>query len=162
VAAHIKKRSECSDVERRDARSIVMAACKFGCNELYEHDYITLAEDGKLMLSSEVESSEHVSAYARVQQFDRSQVLTFHDAPQAAEQSDLRPVGDHDITVQLLISRAGGLGSCLYQPFQRLSRYRAGHEAAHRPHGGKHLYDRRLRPYQRWVARRRGSCWALA
>jgi hypothetical protein len=40
VAAHIKKRSECSSEERRDYKNIVMPMCKFGCDDLFEKGYI--------------------------------------------------------------------------------------------------------------------------
>jgi hypothetical protein len=36
VAAHVKKRSECSDEERRDYKHITMPMCKFCCDDLYE------------------------------------------------------------------------------------------------------------------------------
>jgi hypothetical protein len=52
VAAHIKKRAQCTDTEKRDARHIVMAACRFGCDELFERGYITVAADGAIVLSS--------------------------------------------------------------------------------------------------------------
>ena len=39
VAAHKKKRSECSEDERRDI-NIVVPLCKFGCDFLYEERYI--------------------------------------------------------------------------------------------------------------------------
>lgn len=35
VAAHVKKRSLCSDEERRDLRHVAMLACVFGCDALY-------------------------------------------------------------------------------------------------------------------------------
>jgi hypothetical protein len=44
VAAHIKKRSECNDEERRDFNNITMPMCKFGCDELYENGYIGVSE----------------------------------------------------------------------------------------------------------------------
>lgn len=47
VAAHIKKRSECTLEEQND-KSIVMPMCKFGCDELYENGYISVKE-GKVM-----------------------------------------------------------------------------------------------------------------
>ena len=52
VAAHIKKRAQCTDTEKRDARHIVMAACRFGCDELFERGYITVEADGAIVLSS--------------------------------------------------------------------------------------------------------------
>lgn len=45
VAAHIKKRASCSDVERRDL-SVVMKACVFGCDALYERGLVFVDESG--------------------------------------------------------------------------------------------------------------------
>lgn len=44
VAAHIKKRKECNDEERRDYEYITMPMCKFGCDELYEKGYVGVDE----------------------------------------------------------------------------------------------------------------------
>lgn len=65
VAAHIKKRAECSDPERRDIAHVVISACRFGCDELFERGYISVEDDGRLIISRDVESSEHAHAYAR-------------------------------------------------------------------------------------------------
>lgn len=46
VAAHIKKRSECTDSEKGDLSNIAMLACKLGCDALYEHGYLVVNEDG--------------------------------------------------------------------------------------------------------------------
>ena len=46
VAAHIKKRSICTDDERRDLRHVAMLACTFGCDALYEAGWITVGPDG--------------------------------------------------------------------------------------------------------------------
>jgi hypothetical protein len=46
VAAHIKKRSLCSDDERRDLRHVAMLACTFGCDALYESGWITVDASG--------------------------------------------------------------------------------------------------------------------
>ena len=48
VAAHVKKRSICSDDERRDLRHVAMLACTFGCDALYETGWITVGEDGNV------------------------------------------------------------------------------------------------------------------
>ncbi|HIF17514.1 MAG TPA: HNH endonuclease [Cycloclasticus sp.] len=40
VAAHVKKRSECSKEERLDFKNIATPMCKFGCDELYEKGVI--------------------------------------------------------------------------------------------------------------------------
>lgn len=41
ITAHKKKRSICSDAERRDPY-IVFPLCKFGCDHLYEHGFVTV------------------------------------------------------------------------------------------------------------------------
>lgn len=48
VAAHVKKRSLCSDKERRDLRHVAMLACVFGCDALYEAGWITVGCDGRI------------------------------------------------------------------------------------------------------------------
>ena len=48
VAAHVKKRSLCSDDERRDLRHVAMLACGFGCDALYEAGWITVGADGRV------------------------------------------------------------------------------------------------------------------
>jgi len=45
-AAHIKKRSLCSDSERRDLAHIAMPACVFGCDALFETGLITVNDGG--------------------------------------------------------------------------------------------------------------------
>ncbi|MEV7428328.1 hypothetical protein AB0N29_01805 [Nocardioides sp. NPDC092400] len=45
-AAHIKKRSSCTEDERRNLAHIAMAACVFGCDALYEDGFITVDETG--------------------------------------------------------------------------------------------------------------------
>lgn len=56
VAAHIKKRSECTDSQKRDLRNIGMLNCKFGCDELYERGYISVDALGKIERSSRLTS----------------------------------------------------------------------------------------------------------
>lgn len=65
VAAHIKKRAECNDSERRDVAHVVMSACCFGCDEMFERGYISVGDDGRLIISRAVESSQHAHAYVR-------------------------------------------------------------------------------------------------
>jgi hypothetical protein len=48
VAAHIKKRSLCTDDERRDLRHVAMLACSFGCDALYEAGWITVDGTGQV------------------------------------------------------------------------------------------------------------------
>ncbi len=48
VAAHIKKRSECTQAERTDIPAIAMIACAFGCDALFEHGYVFVDADGTI------------------------------------------------------------------------------------------------------------------
>jgi hypothetical protein len=52
VAAHIKKRSECSDEEKRDIPANAMLACRFGCDELFERGYIGVSDDGAILITT--------------------------------------------------------------------------------------------------------------
>lgn len=65
VAAHIKRRADCEDQEKRDVTHVVMSACRFGCDELYERGYIAVDDKGQLILSRALEASQHARAYAR-------------------------------------------------------------------------------------------------
>lgn len=47
ACAHIKKRSKCTDEEKKDL-NVVMPACYFGCDSLYEKGYIKI-ENGVVM-----------------------------------------------------------------------------------------------------------------
>ncbi|MFF3724589.1 hypothetical protein ACFYYM_19725 [Streptomyces erythrochromogenes] len=49
-AAHIKRRSQASRLERLDLGNIV-PACLMGCDELFEHGYIYVAKDGTIAAS---------------------------------------------------------------------------------------------------------------
>ena len=51
VAAHIKRRSECTATERCDYRNIVMPMCKLGCDDLFERGYIAVADGHIVALS---------------------------------------------------------------------------------------------------------------
>lgn len=62
VAAHIKKRSSCSDEEKRDYSNIVIPMCKFGCDELYEKGYIVV-ENGIIKESKSKFVTEPIKAY---------------------------------------------------------------------------------------------------
>jgi len=43
ATAHIKKRKDCSEEEKRDL-NVVMPACHFGCDKVYEEGYIYIDE----------------------------------------------------------------------------------------------------------------------
>jgi predicted restriction endonuclease len=54
VAAHIKKRSRCTDAEKRDLANVTMLCCRFGCDELYERGFLGVAKDGSILVSSQL------------------------------------------------------------------------------------------------------------
>jgi hypothetical protein len=62
VAAHIKRRADCSDEERRDAESNIIPACRFGCDELFERGYV-LGVEGAFMKSPGRSATEAVANY---------------------------------------------------------------------------------------------------
>jgi len=64
VAAHIKKRSQCSLEEKKDYQSIVMPMCKFGCDELFEQGYIGV-RDGKVIQIKEFPITEKVEKHVK-------------------------------------------------------------------------------------------------
>ena len=45
IGAHIKKRAACTDDEKLDIPNVVMAACVFGCDALFEKGYVTVGDD---------------------------------------------------------------------------------------------------------------------
>jgi hypothetical protein len=53
VAAHIKKRSECNDDEKRDLDNVAMLACKLGCDAFFEYGYIVVDETGVVIITAE-------------------------------------------------------------------------------------------------------------
>ena len=69
VAAHIKKRSGCSHEERLDVDHIVMAACRLGCDDLFEFGYIAVNENGVVVTSvpGNVKTPALCDAVARVE-----------------------------------------------------------------------------------------------
>ncbi|MGW0699234.1 hypothetical protein ACWD0A_07850 [Streptomyces sp. NPDC002867] len=63
VGAHIKKRSMCTDAEKRDLVNIAMLACTFGCDALYEHGYVTVTPGGSIQVSPLAHDIPEVAAY---------------------------------------------------------------------------------------------------
>lgn len=51
-AAHIKKRSLCSDAERRDLAHIAMPACLFGCDALFEMGFVAIDGNGLVVAAA--------------------------------------------------------------------------------------------------------------
>ena len=60
VAAHIKKRSKCTDQEKRDLQNIAMLACKLGCDALYEIGYLVVNSDGFVQKSSKIDIPQNL------------------------------------------------------------------------------------------------------
>jgi predicted restriction endonuclease len=56
VAGHIKRRSACSDEERKDAHHVVMPICKLGCDELFERGYISVDGTGQVVSSTSADT----------------------------------------------------------------------------------------------------------
>jgi hypothetical protein len=61
VAAHIKRRSVCSERERRDLAHIAMPACLFGCDILFETGAISVDEDGRIIAAQDL--SAHLQLF---------------------------------------------------------------------------------------------------
>lgn len=57
VAAHIKKRSHCTDREKRDLANVGMLNCRFGCDELYERGFVTVSKDWTILSRSDLDDS---------------------------------------------------------------------------------------------------------
>ena len=60
VAGHIKPRARCSAKERADLESIAMLVCLFGCDALYERGLLSVAKNGKILVSERLESVRSV------------------------------------------------------------------------------------------------------
>jgi hypothetical protein len=60
-AAHIKKRSVCTDEERRDIGNVAMPACVFGCDALFESGHLTVDATGHVLTAT----TDEVSAVRR-------------------------------------------------------------------------------------------------
>jgi hypothetical protein len=56
VAAHIKRRESCCDEERKSF-DVIMKACKFGCDELFERGYIYVDAQGVIQPSPNFQKS---------------------------------------------------------------------------------------------------------
>lgn len=60
--AHIKRRAMASKQDRKN-RFIVMAACYLGCDALYERGYISVGDNGKIIVLSKSRTSDDLSSY---------------------------------------------------------------------------------------------------
>lgn len=52
VAGHIKRRSSCSQGEKRDLSHIAMPICLLGCDVLYERGFLTVSPKGQVVIST--------------------------------------------------------------------------------------------------------------
>jgi hypothetical protein len=57
ATAHIKRRTDCSDDEKKNI-NVVMPACRFGCDDLYEEGYLVV-RDGAVKSNIKERSSTH-------------------------------------------------------------------------------------------------------
>jgi hypothetical protein len=64
VAAHVKKRSHCSHLERKDYKNVVVPMCKLGCDDLYERGYFILGSNGLIRVSKTPVMTAAVQRYA--------------------------------------------------------------------------------------------------
>lgn len=56
VAAHIKPRADCTDIEKRDL-NVIFRACKLGCDELFEKSYLIVDTNGKIVGTENLDKS---------------------------------------------------------------------------------------------------------
>ena len=65
VAAHKKKRSQCTDEEKRDIAHVTMLCCLFGCDVIYEQGYVAVSPSGNVLqsplLRDDLGAARHVS-----------------------------------------------------------------------------------------------------
>jgi hypothetical protein len=64
VAAHIKRRADCTDEERRDVEHVAMRACVLGCDALFERGLLQVTDRGLLRAAGGVTPAlaEHLQA----------------------------------------------------------------------------------------------------
>lgn len=63
IAAHIKKRSFCSEDERKDFDNVGMLACFLGCDSLFEHGYVAVDTGGDILISNAVDNAPDVAKF---------------------------------------------------------------------------------------------------
>ena len=66
VAAHIKKRSACTDEEKIDIPAVAMIACALGCDVLFEHGYVVINDEGIIETTSRVAEGTHLHDVAQM------------------------------------------------------------------------------------------------
>lgn len=63
VAAHIKRRSACTDDEKRDYANVVMPNCTFGCDTLFGRGLIAVNDNGKFQISPMLDYGDAAGQY---------------------------------------------------------------------------------------------------
>lgn len=83
VAAHIKRRSVCSDTEKRDFENIAMINCRMGCDELFGRGLIGVSPTAQIMVSQEAPEFGAVGAYLE-EVLPVGPLRFIHDHPKSA------------------------------------------------------------------------------
>ena len=73
-AAHIKPRKDCSEKERTDV-NIVMPACKIGCDDLFEKNYIKIDTNGYLLINKSKTTTTQMNNFMK--QYENKKCLYF-------------------------------------------------------------------------------------
>ncbi|WP_369046802.1 hypothetical protein [Sinomonas sp. P10A9] len=76
VAAHIKRRSECTDVERLDFGAAAMLTCTLGCDSLFENGYLRVDDEGNVRAAA----TEFAGLSAALSDLDGACCLAFSEA----------------------------------------------------------------------------------
>lgn len=63
VAAHIKRRADCSNKEKRDLANVI-PMCKFGCDDLFERGYVSV-NCGWIRVNNQKKMTEAVREYVQ-------------------------------------------------------------------------------------------------
>lgn len=58
IAGHIKPRSECTEQERKDFRSVAMLVCSLGCDALFGWGYIVVDPSGRVRRGIQAETKD--------------------------------------------------------------------------------------------------------
>lgn len=75
VAAHVKRRSECSEEERLDLENIAMLQCA-SCDKLFENKYIFIDEEGFIRINSSIPLTDDLEERLNFVQGNRCDYLT--------------------------------------------------------------------------------------
>lgn len=62
-AAHIKRRADCTEAERRRWRNNILAACTLGCDDLFEHGFIYVDDRLRIQAGPQAQGLESVLAF---------------------------------------------------------------------------------------------------